>query len=128
MRTSPRSASASKPSSSSRSGGLSVVEPGVRAAATSQPLDGEPVARAAVVGASGFAGALAAALSWRHPQIALEAATARSDVGRTLDDLYPRYRVPLELEPFAAARLAQSVDVAFVSYPHGAAAEVVAEL
>jgi N-acetyl-gamma-glutamyl-phosphate reductase len=105
-----------------------VVEPGVQAAATSQPLDGEPVARAAVVGASGFAGALAAALSWRHPQIALEVVTARSDVGRRLDDLYPRYRVPLELEPFAAGRLAQCADVAFVSYPHGAAAEVVAEL
>jgi N-acetyl-gamma-glutamyl-phosphate reductase len=93
-----------------------------------QPLDGVPAARACVVGASGFAGALAAAIAWRHPNVALEAVTARSEVGRRLDDLYPRYRVPLELEPFDADRLAERADVAFVSYPHGAAAAVVAEL
>ena len=93
-----------------------------------QPLDGAPSARACVVGASGFAGALAAAIAWGHPQIALETITARSDVGRRLDDLYPRYRVPLELEAYDAERLAERADVAFVSYPHGAAAEVVSEL
>jgi N-acetyl-gamma-glutamyl-phosphate reductase len=94
----------------------------------SQPLDGTPTARACVVGASGFAGALAAAIAWRHPNVALEAITARSEVGRRHDELYPRYRVPLELEPFDAERLAERAEVAFVSYPHGAAAEVVAEL
>jgi N-acetyl-gamma-glutamyl-phosphate reductase len=81
-----------------------------------------------VVGASGFAGALAAALAWNHPKIALEAVTARSEVGRRLDDVYPRYRVPLELEEFDPDRLAAHADVALVSYPHGAAAEVVAAL
>jgi N-acetyl-gamma-glutamyl-phosphate reductase len=93
-----------------------------------QRLEGEPVARVCVVGASGFAGALAAAIAWRHPNVALEAVTARSDVGRRLDDLYPRHRVPLELEEFEPDRLAERADVAFVSYPHGAAAAVVAEL
>jgi N-acetyl-gamma-glutamyl-phosphate reductase len=93
-----------------------------------QPLDGTPTARACVVGASGFAGALTAAIAWGHPHIALEAVTARSDVGRRLDDLYPRHRVPLELEPYDAERLAERAEVAFVSYPHGAAAAVVAEL
>jgi N-acetyl-gamma-glutamyl-phosphate reductase len=93
-----------------------------------QRLEGEPVARACVVGASGFAGALAAAIAWDHPHLALEAITARSEVGRRLDDLYPRHRVPLELEAFDADALAERADVAFVSYPHGAAAEVVAEL
>jgi N-acetyl-gamma-glutamyl-phosphate reductase len=81
-----------------------------------------------VVGASGFAGALAAAIAWNHPHLALEAVTARSEVGRRLDDLYPRYRVPLELEPFDAERIAERAEVALVSYPHGAAAAVVAEL
>ena len=93
-----------------------------------QPLSGDPVARACVVGASGFAGALSAALLWSHPRVALEAVTARSEAGRRLDELYPRYRVPLELEPFDAERLAGAADVALVSYPHGAAAAVVAEL
>jgi N-acetyl-gamma-glutamyl-phosphate reductase len=105
-----------------------VARPAAQTIASGQPLDGEPLARACVVGASGFAGALAAAIAWRHPNLALEAVTARSEVGRRLDDLYPRYRVPLELEPFDPDALAERADVAFVSYPHGAAAEVVAEL
>lgn len=93
-----------------------------------QGVAGEPLARACVVGASGFAGALAAALLWAHPRVLLEAVTARTDAGRLLCDLYPRHRVPLVLEPFDAERLAAAADVAFVSYPHGAAAEVVAAL
>ncbi len=97
-------------------------------AVSRQPSAGEAVARACVVGASGFAGALTAALLWEHPRISLSAVTARTDAGRRLDDLYPRYRVPLELEQFDAARLAASADVALVSYPHGAAAAAVAEL
>ena len=94
-----------------------------------QPLAGAPVARACVIGASGYAGALAAHLLWRHPQVALELVTARTDAGRTLDDLYPRYRVPLVLETLDFDRLgAAELDVALVSYPHGAAAPVVAGL
>ena len=84
--------------------------------------------KACVVGASGFAGALAAALLWRHPRISLEAVTARTDAGRPLDELYPRYRVPLELQQFDPDRLGRVADVAFVSYPHGAAASAVAAL
>jgi N-acetyl-gamma-glutamyl-phosphate reductase len=94
----------------------------------SQPLSAEPLARACVVGASGFAGALAAAILWSHPRVSLEAVTARTDAGRRLDDLYPRHRVPLVLEAFDADRVAEAADVALVSYPHGAAAEVVATL
>lgn len=92
-----------------------------------QPLDGAPVAHACVVGASGYAGALAAHLAWSHPRVSLEAITARSDAGRRLDELYPRYRVPLTLEQLDPDRLA-GLDLAFVSYPHGAAAETVATL
>ena len=79
----------------------------------------------AVLGASGFAGALAAQLLWRHPSFELVAVTSRSDAGRRLDDLYPRHRVPLELEELDLDRHAQ-VDAAVVAYPHGASAEVVA--
>ncbi len=48
-------------------------------------------------------------------------------MGRTLDELYPRYRVSAELEELDLARHAD-VDAAIVAYPHGAAAPVVAEL
>jgi N-acetyl-gamma-glutamyl-phosphate reductase len=81
----------------------------------------------AVIGASGYTGALAAHLLWRHPAFELRAITARSDVGRRLDDLYPRYRVPLELEELDLDRHAQ-VDAAVVAYPHGASAPVVSSL
>lgn len=81
----------------------------------------------AVLGASGFAGALAAHLLWRHPSFELAAVTSRSDAGRRLDDLYPRYRVPLELEELDLDRHGD-VDAAVVAYPHGASAQVGAAL
>ncbi len=81
----------------------------------------------AVLGASGYTGALAARLLWRHPDLDLVAVTSRSNAGRRLDDLYPRHRVPLVLDGFDIDELGQ-VDAAIVAYPHGAAAEVVAQL
>ena len=54
-----------------------------------QPLDGEPRARVLVAGATGFTGALAARLVWRHPGLELAAATSRSEAGRRLDELDP---------------------------------------
>ncbi len=50
----------------------------------------------AVFGAAGFTGALSARLLDRHPTFELTAVTARSDVGRRLDDLYPYHRVPID--------------------------------
>jgi N-acetyl-gamma-glutamyl-phosphate reductase len=84
-------------------------------------------ARVIVAGATGFAGALAADLLWRHPRFELVAVTGRSEVGRRLDDLYPRYRVPLTIEQLdldAHGRL----DAAIVAYPHAAAAPTVGDL
>jgi N-acetyl-gamma-glutamyl-phosphate reductase len=80
-----------------------------------------------VFGSAGFTGALTARLLYRHPVLELRALTARSDVGRSLDDLYPHHRVPLELEELDLDRHAD-VDAAVVAYPHGAAAPLVAEL
>jgi N-acetyl-gamma-glutamyl-phosphate reductase len=81
----------------------------------------------AVFGAAGFAGALSARLVHRHPAFTLTTVTARSDVGRRLDDLYPHHRVPLVLQELDLDRQAD-VEAAIVAYPHGAAAEVVADL
>lgn len=81
----------------------------------------------AVLGASGYAGALAARLLWHHPAFELVAVTSRSDAGRRLDDLYPHHRVPLVMDAFDVDELGQ-VDAAVVAYPHGAAAETVAQL
>ena len=86
------------------------------------------VARVAVVGAAGFAGALCAAVVEGHPDLELVATTARSDAGLRLDQVYPRHRVALELEAFDADRVAERADAALVAYPHGAAAPVVRDL
>jgi N-acetyl-gamma-glutamyl-phosphate reductase len=80
-----------------------------------------------VAGASGYAGAIAARLLWRHPEFELLAITAREDAGRRLDELYPQHRVPLVLEELDLDR-AGAADAAIVAYPHGSAAGVVAGL
>ena len=88
----------------------------------------EPAARVLVAGASGFTGALAAQIAWAHPRLELVRVTARSEAGTPLDRLYPRYRVPLELEELDVDRAAADCDAAIVAYPHGASAPVVAAL
>jgi N-acetyl-gamma-glutamyl-phosphate reductase len=87
-----------------------------------------PDHRAAVVGAAGFGGAVGAAILWRHPSIELTAVTARSDAGRRHDEIYPAYRVPLELEAFEPDAIAERADCALVAYPHKAAAPAVKAL
>jgi N-acetyl-gamma-glutamyl-phosphate reductase len=86
-----------------------------------------PTPRIAVLGAAGYAGAVASALLHRHPHFELAHVTARSDAGVPLADVHPRTRVPLVLEEYDPERHAD-VDAAVVAYPHGAAAPVVAEL
>ena len=83
--------------------------------------------RVLIAGASGFAGAIAARLVDRHPFFALGPVTSRSDVGRSLDELYPHHRLTATLEELDLGRHAD-VDAAIVAYPHGAAAPVVAAL
>lgn len=92
----------------------------------SQPLV-EERATVAVLGATGFAGALAANLAWNHPNLKLVTLTSRSRQGSRLSDLYPNFRVPLELAGLDYDALAK-LDAAIVAYPHGASAEVAAEL
>jgi N-acetyl-gamma-glutamyl-phosphate reductase len=82
----------------------------------------------AVIGAAGYGGAVAAAILRRHPSLELTAVTARSDAGRRHDELYPRYRVPLELEAFDPDGIAERAQSAIVAYPHGAAAPAVKAL
>jgi N-acetyl-gamma-glutamyl-phosphate reductase len=90
--------------------------------------------RVLVAGATGFAGALAAQLLWRHPRFELAGVTGRSEVGRRLDELYPRYRVPLTIQELDLDRLAGGsgagarLDAAVVAYPHAAAAPAVGAL
>jgi N-acetyl-gamma-glutamyl-phosphate reductase len=83
--------------------------------------------RVAVLGAAGYAGAVASWLLHRHPYFELAHVTARADVGAPLAAVHPRTRVPLVLEEYDPDRHSD-VDAAVVAYPHGAAAPVVAGL
>jgi N-acetyl-gamma-glutamyl-phosphate reductase len=96
-----------------------------------QPGAGAGAPRVIVAGATGFAGALAAQLLWRHPGFELTAVTGRSELGRPLAELYPRYRVPLAVEELDLGLFgspAHPIDAAIVAYPHAAAAPTVAAL
>src|SRR5918995_6236925 len=88
---------------------------------------GRSVNRVLVAGASGYAGALAAELVRRHPSLELARVTARTDAGKRLSELHPRYGVDRILEE-PAAEHGEDVDAAIVAYPHGAAAPVVSAL
>jgi len=93
-------------------------------AETAQPCTaGAP--RVIVAGVTGFAGALAAQLLWRHPGFELAAVTARSEQGRRVEDIYPRYRVPLLVQELND-ELLDGADAVVVAYPHAAAAPTVA--
>ncbi len=60
-----------------------------------QPGKPDAKAKVLVAGATGYTGALAASLVWRHPQLELAAITSRSETGTRLSDLYPRHQVPM---------------------------------
>ncbi len=92
-----------------------------------QPGKPDAKAKVLVAGATGYTGALAASLVWRHPQLELTAITSRSETGTKLSDLYPRHQVPMTLRELNLDEI-EDVDAAIVAYPHGASAPVVAEM
>ena len=116
------------PSVSPRESALEGVQPGDRSGGNAAQRFAAGAPRVLVAGATGFAGALAAHLLWRHPRFELAGVTGRSEVGRRLDDLYPRYRVPLVIEELDLDRHSAGLDAAIVAYPHAAAAPTVALL
>ena len=85
------------------------------------------MADVAVLGASGYAGAIASSLIWRHPFFSLKHVTARSESGALLDEIHPRTRVPLLLEDWDPD-VQGEVDAALVCWPHRVSAPAVAEL
>jgi N-acetyl-gamma-glutamyl-phosphate reductase len=99
-----------------RAGGEAV--PVGRTAAT------EPVT-VAVVGASGYTGALLTELLLGHPGVSLEQVSSEQLAGAAVADHLPRLRTGLS---FVSPDEVGGVDVAFVCAPHGRAAPVVARL
>jgi N-acetyl-gamma-glutamyl-phosphate reductase len=81
----------------------------------------------AVLGASGYAGAIAATLLYRHPHFELRHVTARSEAGVPLESIHPRTRVPLLLEDYDPD-VQGEVDAALICWPHRVSAPAVAAL
>ncbi|MER6193778.1 N-acetyl-gamma-glutamyl-phosphate reductase [Streptomyces cyaneofuscatus] len=87
------------------------------------------VVRAAVAGASGYAGGELLRLLLAHPGVEIGALTGHSNAGQTLGSLQPHLR-PLAgrvLEPTTAEVLAGH-DVVFLALPHGQSAAVAEQL
>ncbi|MGA5408591.1 N-acetyl-gamma-glutamyl-phosphate reductase [Streptomyces lavendulocolor] len=85
--------------------------------------------RAAVAGASGYAGGEVLRLLLGHPEVEVGALTGHSNAGQTLGGLQP-HLVPLAgrvLEPTTAEVLAGH-DVVFLALPHGQSAAVAEQL
>ncbi|MGW1379538.1 N-acetyl-gamma-glutamyl-phosphate reductase [Streptomyces sp. NPDC002446] len=85
--------------------------------------------RAAVAGASGYAGGEVLRLLLGHPEVEIGALTGHSNAGQRLGSLQPQL-LPLadrELQPTSAEVLAGH-DVVFLALPHGQSAAVAEEL
>src|SRR6476659_2255108 len=84
---------------------------------------------AAVAGASGYAGGEIVRLLLGHPQIELGVVTADSQAGKRLGDVHPHLAAVGDriLEPTSATTLLGH-DVVFLALPHGASAQLAAQL
>jgi N-acetyl-gamma-glutamyl-phosphate reductase len=86
--------------------------------------------RVAVFGASGFAGAELLRLLAGHPVMEVHAATAETQAGGRVADLYPHLAAAYPDLVMSAAdpAVADDLDAAFLALPHGASQALVPEL
>jgi N-acetyl-gamma-glutamyl-phosphate reductase len=89
--------------------------------------------KTAIVGASGYTGSELVRLLLQHPNVEITAVTSRQEVGRRIDDLFPRFRkltgadlAFIAPDPTAIAK--SGAQVAFLALPHGVAAEIATAL
>lgn len=85
--------------------------------------------RAAVVGASGYAGGELLRLLDAHPFLSVDAVTAATNAGELVTSVHPHLRQysGRVFEPTDVARLADA-DVVFLALPHGQSAGIAAQL
>ncbi len=83
--------------------------------------------RAAVIGATGYAGAELVRLLTGHPRVELSMVTSRQHAGVRFSDIYPAVAgmVNLTCEPYSEEAVSEASDVVFTALPHKAAMDVV---
>lgn len=84
----------------------------------------------AIIGATGYTAAEAAAMLHRHPQATLAVATSRGDAGKPLAEIHRSLtgRTQTRISAFDAQTIAAQCDVAMCCLPHGASAQTVRQL
>ena len=85
--------------------------------------------KTAIVGASGYSGMELLRLLLGHTGVELAAATSRQEAGKSLADVFPRFRGAAGaglsfIEPDPDAIAATGAEAAFLALPHGVAAEI----
>ena len=85
--------------------------------------------KAAIIGATGYAGAELVRILTRHPQVRLTAITSQSYAGQPFWQVYPHlYKyIDLTCEKMDLAKLTVESDVIFMALPHGHAMPAVQE-
>ena len=85
--------------------------------------------RAAIIGASGYAGEELIRLLIRHPEVDLRVITSRKEAGKNISDSFPRFGdYELKFSAPDVKAISETCDVAFLALPHGLAAEYAAPL
>ena len=80
--------------------------------------------KTAIIGASGYSGEELLRILLRHPECETTTVTSRQYAGRPISEVFPRFAESgLVFSAPDAAKIAESADVAFLSLPHGLAAE-----
>jgi N-acetyl-gamma-glutamyl-phosphate reductase len=106
-----------------------MTSPASAAASASQPASATDRLRAAVVGASGYAGGETLRILADHPLIDVVTASAHSSVGKRLSEVAPHVHLEedLELVETTAENLADH-DIVVLALPHGQSGEIAAQL
>ncbi len=86
--------------------------------------------RAAVVGATGYAGAELVRILWDHPQVEITALTSRQYAGQAIGAVYPAFKgiIPLVCEEFDPQAIGDRADVVFLALPHKLPMAIVPQL
>lgn len=85
--------------------------------------------KAAVVGASGYAGQELIRILYQHPQVEVRVITSRSSHNERYDTMYGNYRQISDLvfSENDIEKVASEVDVIFLALPHGVASNIITQ-